>query len=150
MRGALRSGLTLVAGVVLLVVSCRANAESYRVRVGRHTFSLELADTPEERRRGLMYREDLGPDEGMLFVFPDSRMRSFWMRNTPLPLSIAYIDDSGVILEIHEMEPFSEAPVPSSHPVRYALEVNAGRFTEVGVRPGDRIQLSDLPLLEPK
>lgn len=115
------------------------------MHVGDHPFRVELAVTEEQRARGLMFREDLAPEEGMLFVFPDSALRSFWMKDTPLPLSIAFISRAGVILEIHDMEPFSLEPVRSRYPARYALEVNRGRFSELGITPGDLIELEKLP-----
>lgn len=88
-----------------------------------------------------MHREELDPNAGMLFVFDSEELRSFWMKNTPLPLSIAFIDGDGRILEIYDMEPFSLAPVPSRFPARYALEVNQGRFSELEIRPGDRVEI---------
>ncbi|TVR70442.1 MAG: DUF192 domain-containing protein [Spirochaetaceae bacterium] len=115
------------------------------MRVGDHPFRVELAVTVEDRARGLMFREDLAPDQAMLFVFPDSAPRSFWMKDTPLPLSIAFISAAGVILEMYDMEPLSLDPVRSRFPARFALEVNQGRFTELGIAPGDRIELEKLP-----
>lgn len=88
-----------------------------------------------------MFREELGPDQGMLFVYDSPRRMSFWMRNTVIPLSIAYIDEQGIITQIEDMEPLSEESVPSRLPVQYALEVNQGRFEELGIRPGDRVEL---------
>jgi len=108
-----------------------------------HDFRIEIADNPDERQRGYMDRKNIGPDEGMLFVFPGDQKLSFWMKNTPSPLSIAYIDSKGVIREIHHMEPFSEKPVPSMSSVRYALELNQGRFGELGIEPGDKVSFPD-------
>ncbi|POQ98201.1 hypothetical protein AU468_14290 [Alkalispirochaeta sphaeroplastigenens] len=143
-KGAL---LLLQAGFLLWgsLLSC-SSGEPHRValEVGGHTFQVELARTEEERARGLMFREELGPDEGMLFIFPDSAIRAFWMKNTPLPLSIAYISARGVILEIRHMEPFSLEPVQARHPLKFALEVNQGRFQELGILPGARVDLSPL------
>jgi len=90
-----------------------------------------------------MHREELGPRNGMLFVFASSEPRSFWMKNTLIPLSIAYIDENWIIREIHDMTPLSLEPVPSRGPARYALEVNQGAFERLGIRVGDRIVLSD-------
>ncbi|WP_234969010.1 DUF192 domain-containing protein [Alkalispirochaeta americana] len=127
------------------LLSC-SSGEPPRVAldVGGHTFQVELAETEETRARGLMFRENLEPDQGMLFVFPDSSIRAFWMKDTPLPLSIAYISAQGVILEIRHMEPFSLEPVQSRYPLRFALEVNQGRFEELGISPGDRVDLAPL------
>jgi uncharacterized protein len=103
------------------------------------TLLVEVADEPQSRSRGLMERTELGEREGMLFVFESSEPRSFWMKDTPLPLSIAYVDERWVIREIHAMEPGSLEPVPSRHPARYALEVNRGAFERLGIDVGDRL-----------
>ncbi|MFO8042809.1 MAG: DUF192 domain-containing protein [Alkalispirochaeta sp.] len=139
-----RIRLTLTLALLIAALPGCSGEEQVALPVGDHVFQVEIADTPESRQQGLMFREDLGPDEGMLFVFPDSQVRSFWMKDTPLPLSIAYISAEGRILEIRRMEPYSEEPVRSRYPARYALEVNRGRFSEVGVTPGDEIDLSVL------
>ena len=109
--------------------------------VGGAVFRVELAVTPEQRRQGLMYRDRLGEREGMLFVFEDERLLSFWMRNTPLPLSIAFIDARGVIVRIADLVPYSEQQVSSQVPARYALEVNRGAFERAGVTVGDLVDL---------
>ena len=100
----------------------------------------EVADDDHERTMGLMFRDTLEPNSGMLFVMPSVSKASFWMRNTKLPLSIAYINPSGVIMEIHDLEPFNETPVKSHFPnIAYALEMKQGWFTENKILPGDRI-----------
>lgn len=109
--------------------------------VGGVVFRVEQAVTPEQRRRGLMHREQLGEREGMLFVFEDERMRAFWMRDTPLPLSIAFIDARGVIVHVADMVPYSEKEVSSRVPARFALEVNRGAFERAGVAVGDLVEL---------
>jgi uncharacterized protein len=113
--------------------------------VGEQVFRLEIADDPDERAQGLMGREELPENHGMLFVFPDIERRSFWMKDTLIPLSIAYINRHGEILEIHQMEPLSRDPVPSRYPVQYALEVPRGNFERLGIAPGDSIDLDALP-----
>jgi hypothetical protein len=90
-----------------------------------------------------MYRERLPEEQGMLFVFEDSRPRSFWMKDTLIPLSIAYMREDWVILEIYEMEPESLEPVPSINPARYALEVNRGFFEKHGIEPGAKVYPSE-------
>lgn len=107
--------------------------------VGNHRVSAEIAVHPEERNRGLMFRESLPEDHGMLFVFPEETVLRFWMRNTPLPLSIAYADAGGTIVRIADLEPHDERAVSSVRPARYALEMTRGWFAEHGVYPGDRI-----------
>ena len=104
---------------------------------------VEIADDPWEDARGLMYRTALGEDRGMLFVYADERPLSYWMRNTLIPLSIAYIDSRGRITDILDMKPLDDKPphYVSSEPVQYALEVNQGFFEERGVKVGDHAEL---------
>lgn len=103
---------------------------------GTDTIRVELARTPEEREQGLMYREELAAGRGMLFVFTDSQTRSFWMRNTMIPLDIAYIDENLTIIDIQAMEPQTEDPHPSAKPAMFALEVPLGWFAEMGIGVG--------------
>ena len=102
---------------------------------------VEIADNLLEQARGLMDRKALQEDRGMLFVYPSERPLSFWMRNTLIPLSIAYIDAQGRITDILDMKPLDDRPphYVSSEPVQYALEVNRGFFDERGVKVGDRV-----------
>lgn len=139
-RARVRSALVVLA--MLAAAACRVDATD-TLTINGHEFQVELAQTPEERQRGLMFRDELAPDAGMLFVFPDSELRSFWMKDTSIPLSIAYLSSDGRILEIHDMEPFSREPVRSRYPARFALEVNRGRFEELGIEPGDHVSLPD-------
>ena len=133
----------LAASLLLVLLGCESGAEIYELQIGDETLMVEVADTDESRATGLMHREELNENHGMLFVFPESDYRAFWMRNTLIPLSIAYIDERPRILEIHDMAPLDETPVPSRYPARYALEVNQGAFDRLGIAPGDRITLSD-------
>jgi len=106
---------------------------------------VEIADGPFEQQRGLMYRTTLGEDRGMLFVYRREQPLSFWMKNTRLPLSIAYIDSKGRITDILDMKPLDDKPphYVSSKPVQYALEVNLGFFDERGVKVGDQAELPE-------
>jgi uncharacterized protein len=107
---------------------------------------VEIADEENEQKRGLMERTALAEDAGMLFVFPGERPLSFWMKDTLLPLSIAYIDGDGGIVDIQNMQPLDETSHPSAAPAQYALEVNQGFFEERGVQVGDE---TDLPVSTP-
>jgi len=107
--------------------------------IGNIKLSVEVADTPLTRQLGLMYREELGENCGMLFAFPTAGQRSFWMRNTYLPLSIAYLNEDGRILNIEDMVPLNEISVSSNGSSLYALEMDQGWFTRYGVRPGDMV-----------
>jgi len=107
------------------------------VVVGGIPIDVEIAATPESREYGLMYRDYI--DRGMLFCFPDCQPRSFWMKNTHVPLSIAYADDAGIITNIENMDPHDRVGVKSSAPATYALEMEQGWFNRNGVVPGDKI-----------
>ncbi len=109
--------------------------------VNGHRLTVEVARTTEQKRSGLMYRKTLPDDHGMLFVYDGDRKLSFWMKNTLVPLSLAFIAKDGTIKEIHHMTPESEKIVESNHSVRYALEVNQGYFKEKGVGVGDTITI---------
>ena len=104
----------------------------------------ELAITEEEQTYGFMNRKNIPDGTGMLFIFKDDRIASFWMKNTPTPLSIAYIDYSGKIKDIFDMTPFSLASIVSTGYVRYALEVPQGWFSKNGIVVGDVLDLSPL------
>ena len=103
----------------------------------------EVADERAERQPGLMGRTELAPHAGMLFVFGRERDLSFWMRNTLIPLSIAYIAADGRIVDIQDMEPLDETSQPSAEPAKYALEVNQGFFAERGVEVGDEVEIPE-------
>lgn len=102
---------------------------------------VEVADSPEERQQGLMHRESLPEDAGMLFVYEEDTGTGFSMRNTTIPLSIAFVTAGGVIVDIQDMEPLSEEVHRSPQPYRYAVEANQGWFGDNGVEVGDVVQL---------
>jgi uncharacterized membrane protein (UPF0127 family) len=109
--------------------------------------TVEIADTPTKRNFGLMYRRDLPPSHGMLFLFPHEEQQSFWMKNTPLPLDIIFINAAHTIVSIAaNTTPFSETPLPSQGPAQFVLEVNAGFCQQHGIAPGAKV---DLPGLQP-
>ncbi len=99
----------------------------------------EVASTPGQRAKGLMGRKSLLPNHGMLFIFESPSTQCFWMRNTPLPLTIAFVADDGKIVNFADMQPFSEKEHCSARPVRFALEMEQGWFAKRGVLPGDPI-----------
>ena len=127
----------------LLIDGCHASAlEKTILDVGESKLITEIADTEESRNQGLMNRKSIGEEEGMLFVFDKESKVSFWMKNTEIPLSIAFIAADGTIRQIEDMEPFSLSPVPSYRNVLYALEVNQGWFDRHGVTVGDAVDVS--------
>jgi uncharacterized membrane protein (UPF0127 family) len=102
---------------------------------------VRVSQTPEELEQGLKLIEELEPDEGMLFVFDQQRILRFWMQDTPLPLSVAFIDKGGRIVDIQQMEPLNEKTIHiSRQKALYALEMNAGWFQEHGVKVGDGVE----------
>jgi len=118
---------------------------SYRkgiVEIGGKRVRVFIADSPRQQQEGLMFVKphELGQNEGMLFLFPDDAIRSFWMKNTEFPLDIAFIDVSGKIVRIHTMKPFDESSYSSDYPARYALELHAGWLARNDVEVGDTVK----------
>lgn len=113
---------------------------------GAVTVSVEIANTPTSRERGLMYRNDLAADAGMLFLFPHEQAQEFWMKNTPLPLDMVFIDTSRTIVGIvADTRPFSTQARGVKTPSRYVLEVHAGFCAKHGVAAGDKIDFVEVP-----
>ncbi len=117
---------------------------SERVTINGIQIPAEVARDPQSRSKGLSHRKELAADSGMLFCFPDCKERSFWMKDTHIPLSIAYADDFGSITNIEDLYPHNEAGVKSQGPATYALEMNQGWFDENGISPGDKIEGIDV------
>ncbi|HEX3061564.1 MAG TPA: DUF192 domain-containing protein [Usitatibacter sp.] len=109
------------------------------VKVGPHPLKVELAVTEEQRERGLMFRKALGRDEGMVFVFDEPAYQSMWMKNTLIPLSVAFLDGDGRILNILDMQPETLDTHTSAGPARYAIESNIGWFERNKVKAGDKV-----------
>ncbi len=107
-----------------------------KLLVGGVALTVLVADEPAERERGLMGNTTLGVDEGMVFVYPEARPRYFWMKDTPLPLSIAFVGADGRIVSIADMTPLSTALTPSGAPAMYAIEVHQGWFAAHGIAVG--------------
>lgn len=106
---------------------------------GTFPFTVEIADDPVERARGLMFREEMARDHGMLFDYGEEGERTFWMRNTILALDLIFARADGTVFSIKQGEPFSEETIPSEGPARFVFEVNAGVAEEIGLDPGDRL-----------
>ena len=140
--------LLLVCAFVLSLFYTTAQAQATRLpvtelRVDSHKITAKVAATNQTRGYGLMYRASLPPDTGMLFVFDNPGQPCFWMKNTPLPLSIAFIDQHGVIVNLADMQPHSTISHCPQAPVLYALEMEQGWFASKNIKPGARV--SHLP-----
>lgn len=117
------------------------NLREVVMTLGARRFTLEVAETDEQRRIGLMNRPSLPRDRGMLFVFDREEVQSFWMKNTHIPLDIIFVDAGGRVVDIQPMRPRDLATVWSSAPAQYAIEVNRGAAAEAGVKVGDVLDI---------
>ena len=116
------------------------------LHVGKATLSTEVAATGPQQELGLMNRKQLGDNDGMIFLLPHIETATFWMKNTLIPLSIAFLDKDGIILEIHDMKPLDESITRSdSNQIAYALETNLHWFALNGIKPGDKVEPSSNP-----
>ena len=120
--------------------SPQTNLPKVTLTIGSESLTAQIAADDASRERGLMSRTNLAENEAMIFVFPTPRPVIFWMKDTPIPLSIAYVGPSGRIFEIYDMKPFDETPIPSaSSAVTYAIETPQGWFAKHGVMAGSRV-----------
>ena len=151
--------LTRTYLVVLLllnfILGCKENSQSikgekipqnkselYDLNFSGVSLKVEVAALPEERELGLMFRNSLKENEGMLFVFKEGSGQRFWMKNTRIPLDIGYLSTSGVLLEVHKAKPYDLSGVPSrSQDIKFVLELNAGGYKKLGIKIGSRISL---------
>lgn len=139
---------SFVAALFLFASTHIAVAETYRTPLTvetaegqSHSFQVELALTDSQRARGLMYRKELEQEHGMLFIFKGEGRRSFWMRNTYIPLDIIYVRADGSIVNIiANATPLSEEPRPSTGPARAVLEIQGGLAEKLGIKPGDIVR----------
>ena len=136
---ALAAALLAFAGLAL----AQAKLPVAQIKVAGHALRVEVASTIEQRMQGLMFRRKLARNDGMLFVFDEPGYHAMWMKNTPLPLSVAFVDADGRILNIADMEPHTLDQHAAAGPARYAIETNKGWFAERRIKPGDKV--SGLP-----
>lgn len=135
--------------LLALLASCRngntpaADAGLVQMQVGKETFKLEVARTEAEVQMGLMFRESMPQDHGMIFVFSSPQARSFWMKNTKIPLDIVFLNAEGRIVSIHPLEPLNEQSVWSDAPAQYAIELNRGSAARAGIKAGDKLEIPD-------
>jgi uncharacterized membrane protein (UPF0127 family) len=137
----LRAHLAVLLAAASLAAAAGSAAPLPRLKLhaGEHAFTVEVARTPQQRARGLMGRTRLDDGAGMLFVFESAAQHCFWMRDTPLPLSIAFVDTDGRILSLADMQPHSETLHGAPADIHYALEVRQGEFHRRGVAAGTRV-----------
>ena len=133
------SALAYLPAAVSQTASASPTLPVKTLTAGMHRIQAEVAATDASRSRGLMFRKELAPNHGMLFVFEQANVQCFWMRNTPLPLSIAFILADGTITYIADMAPMTETSHCSTAPVRYTLEMEQGWFAKRGITAGKKI-----------
>ena len=131
--------LTTFILLIFLSVSARAEMPTIHLKVSGHTLTAEVAYKKESRIRGLMYRSFMDKDSGMLFVFPETARHSMWMINTYIPLSIAFLNKNGIILNIIDMSPHTRTKHTAASEAKYALEMNLGWFSAKNIKAGKKI-----------
>ncbi len=140
--------LTVAVALSMLIATGEVRAQTgpqpplptVRLTAGMHIIQAEVAAAPDERAAGLMFRKEMGANAGMLFAFEQPATHCFWMRNTLLPLSIAFVADDGSVVNIADMKPQTTESHCAEKPVRFALEMNQGWFAKRGIKPGSRLQ----------
>ncbi len=132
---------TVLATLLLAAhTSAQQKLPATTLTIGMHLVKAEVAINDDERAMGLMYRREMGPNEGMVFRFPAPKQVCMWMKNTLLPLSVAFIDDDGKIINIEDMQPETEIAHCAKRAARYALEMNQGWFRKKNVKAGTAIE----------
>ncbi len=111
-----------------------------QLSAGMHVIRAEVSDTFPTRMQGLMHRKSLAQNAGMLFVFDETAIHCMWMKNTLIPLSVAFLDERGAVVSIADMQPHSEQSHCAARPARYALEMNQGWFAKRGIKPGAKLR----------
>ena len=133
------SGLVLTTGCALAQGTPQTDLPRVKLSAGMHQIDAQLALTPEQRQIGLMFRQAMPSSEGMLFVFEQPAQQCFWMKNTLLPLTAAFVADDGTIVNLADMKPQTTDSHCSEKPVRYVLEMNVGWFAKKGIKAGSKL-----------
>ncbi len=140
----MKKSLALAAAVLAFAAAAQEGPQLDLPRVklttGMHVIDAQVASSPEQRMTGLMFRQEMPQHEGMLFVFEYASQQCFWMRNTLLPLAVAFVADDGTIVNIDEMQPQTLNSHCSAKPVRYVLEMNKGWFSKKGIKAGTKLE----------
>ncbi len=129
----------LIFGASAAVAQQPVKFRTIPLNIGLHVIKAEAAVTPAQREQGLMHREKMGPNEGMVFLFEEPMTVCMWMKNTLIPLSVAFIDEQGKIMNIADMQPHSLDSHCGNKPVKYALEMNQGWFKQKNIKPGAEV-----------
>ncbi len=132
--------LPLIFALYFAPVSAQAAMPQVELTIHKHALSAEVASNDADRMQGLMHRRMLPENRGMLFVFQNLAYHGMWMMNTYVPLSVAFIDDAGIIINIEDMQPHTRDSHSAKKPARYALEMNLGWFHKRGIKPGMKIE----------
>lgn len=146
----IRAVLAIACCTAVMLAACAQVAGKPIAEINGQRYVVEVADTPEAHDRGLMFRRELAPDAGMLFIFEDEAPRAFWMKNTYIPLDILYFDGSRRLVSAQrDVPPCGDQPrcpaYPSAGPARYVLELNAGQSRLLGLKPGDTLKIEGVP-----
>jgi uncharacterized membrane protein (UPF0127 family) len=137
----LSTAVVLALGVLPASAACREDQVELRWPGGQARFAVEVADDDAERAQGLMFRESMAQSAGMLFVFPDPRTVSFWMKNTLIPLDMVFADPTGRVTRVHaNAVPGDETPISGGDGVQYVLEINGGLAARLGIVPGAELR----------
>lgn len=144
-RGIRKGAQVLLTSIVLASGTARAQQDQAQhlptitLGAGMHNIKAEVALSEQEHEIGLMYRTSMGSNEGMLFIFPRAGQQCFWMKNTLIPLAVAFVGDDGTVVNVDEMKPQTLDPHCSTKPVRFVLEMNTGWFTKRGIKSGSKL-----------
>ncbi len=141
LRAALAAVPGLLPAALLAAPECQADRVWLRGAWGSAYFTVEVADTPQGRSRGLMHREALPRRAGMLFIYDQAQPVSFWMKNTLIPLDMIFADATGTVRRVHHMaRPHDETAIPGGGPVKAVLEINGGLARDMGIGPGTQLR----------
>jgi uncharacterized membrane protein (UPF0127 family) len=135
----------LIAALFFLLVGCdpapTSGLATIEMKLGSKTFTLEVADRDASRAYGLMRRDSMPADHGMIFVFDKSEDRGFWMKDCRIPLDIVFVDDAGRVVSVKQMKPYDRNTTPSDGPAQFAIELNQGAAESAGVKPGMKLPI---------
>ena len=135
-----RRSIVILACALALGTGAHAQVPEIPLTINGHKLTAEVAYTDPTRTEGLMHRRMLPENRGMLFVFREITLHAMWMMNTHVPLSVAFLDAKGVIINIADMEPRTQDTHPAARPAKYALEMNKGWFAKRGIKPGAKLE----------